>query len=179
MGEIATEEHRVTADTSYLWHEAPVPPGLRVTQVYGWLLCPDTVRVLLLDNAGVFNLPGGTPEARDDDLLAATLAREALEEVQAVIRDPVYLGYQEVREPGSAPYAQVRMTALIDSLGPRRPDPDGGRMYRRLLAPVGDAPAILGWGEPAVAQAAAVGRLARARWGLRVDAPGELAGYAD
>lgn len=52
-------------------------------------------------------------------------------------------------------------------------------MYRRLLAPVGDAPAILGWGEPAVAQTAAVGRLARARWGLRVDAPGELAGYAD
>ncbi|MHB1594849.1 MAG: NUDIX hydrolase [Streptosporangiaceae bacterium] len=145
----------------------------------GWLLCPVTARVLLLDNAGVFNLPGGTPEARDHGVLDATLAREAVEEVQAVIRDPVYLGYQQVREPGTAPYAQVRMTALIGSLGPRRPDPDGGRMYRRLLAPVGDAPAILGWGDPAVAQAAAVARVAGRRWDLRVDAPSEPAGYAD
>ena len=145
----------------------------------GWLLCPDTARVLLLDNAGVFNLPGGTPEARDRGVLDVTLAREVVEEVQAVIRDPVYLGYQEVREPGTLPYAQVRMTALIDSLAPRRPDPDGGRMYRRLMAAVGDAPAILGWGDLAVAQAAAVGRLARHRWGMRVDAPGEPAGYAD
>ena len=167
------------AEVRYIWHEAPVPPGLSVTQVYGWLLCPDTARVLLLDNAGVVNLPGGTPEDRDQGRLDATLAREALEESQAVIRDPVYLGYQEVREPGTAPYAQVRMTALIDSLGARRPDPDGGRMYRRLMAAVGDAPVILGWGDPAVAQAAVVGRVARRRWDLRVDAPGEPAGYAD
>ena len=59
----------MTADVRYLWHEAPVPPGLRVTQVYGWLLCPVTARVLLLENAGVFNLPGGTPEAGDHGVL--------------------------------------------------------------------------------------------------------------
>ena len=24
----------------YKWHEGPVPAGLPVTQVYGWLICP-------------------------------------------------------------------------------------------------------------------------------------------
>jgi 8-oxo-dGTP pyrophosphatase MutT (NUDIX family) len=44
--------------------------------------------------------PGGTPEPFDDGL-AATLAREAFEENQVRIGpDPVYLGYQEVHEPG-------------------------------------------------------------------------------
>jgi hypothetical protein len=47
----------------YLWHEAPVPEGLEVTQVYGWLLCPRTGRVLVQEGKGTFNLPGGTHEA--------------------------------------------------------------------------------------------------------------------
>jgi hypothetical protein len=29
-------------DVRYVWHEGPVPAGLPVTQVYGWLLCPVT-----------------------------------------------------------------------------------------------------------------------------------------
>lgn len=31
----------------FIWHDSPVPAGLRVTQVYGWLLCPVTGRVLI------------------------------------------------------------------------------------------------------------------------------------
>ncbi len=31
----------------YWWHEAPVPAGLEITQVYGYLLCPVTYRVLV------------------------------------------------------------------------------------------------------------------------------------
>jgi hypothetical protein len=27
-----------------VWHDGPVPAGLPVLQVYGWLLCPSTVR---------------------------------------------------------------------------------------------------------------------------------------
>jgi hypothetical protein len=66
-------------EIQYWWHEAPVPAGLEITQVYGYLLCPVTCRVLVQDNDGVFNLPGGTPEPEDADL-AATLMREAFEE---------------------------------------------------------------------------------------------------
>ncbi|WP_242908832.1 hypothetical protein [Actinomadura terrae] len=54
-------------DARYLWHEAAaVPAGLRATQVYGYLLCPMTARVLVQDDDGAFNLPGGTPEEEDD-----------------------------------------------------------------------------------------------------------------
>lgn len=46
------------ADVEYFWHEAPVPADLEITQVYGYLLCPRTGRVLVQDDGGVFNLSG-------------------------------------------------------------------------------------------------------------------------
>jgi hypothetical protein len=115
-------------DVSYAWHEALVPPVLEITQVYGYLLCPDTARVLVQDDGGVFNLPGGTPEPCDSGLVA-TLVREAFEGNQVRVDDAIYLGYQEVRRPGRPAYAQVRMTALIRAFEARRPDP-------RMLAAV-------------------------------------------
>jgi 8-oxo-dGTP diphosphatase len=79
---------RMTAvsEVRYWWHEAPVPPSLEITQVYGYLLCPSTGRVLVQDDDGVFNLPGGTPESYDADLVA-TLVREAFEENQVRVRN--------------------------------------------------------------------------------------------
>lgn len=168
----------VTADdVHYFWHEAAVPAELEVTQVYGYLLCPETARVLVQDDAGVFNLPGGTPEDWDDGI-EATLVRESFEENQVVVTDAVYLGYQEVHRTGRAPYAQVRMAGLIDLFEERKPDPDGGRMYRRLMTSLVEAPRVLGWGEPAVAQAKAAARVAEEVWGLPVASP-HAAGYVD
>jgi hypothetical protein len=46
------------SEVVYIWHEAPVRAGLEVTQVYGYLLCPRTGRVLVQEDAGVFNLNG-------------------------------------------------------------------------------------------------------------------------
>ncbi|WP_345438417.1 NUDIX hydrolase [Actinoallomurus vinaceus] len=161
----------------YFWHEAPVPGGLEVTQVYGFLLCPRTARVLIQDDDGKFNLPGGTPEPFDADL-TDTLVREAFEESQVVVSDAVYLGYQEVNRPHREPYAQVRMVGLIGSFKERRPDPDGGRTYRRLMTPLAAAPGVLGWGEPAVAQAKAAALTAEQRWDLQVASP-EPSGYVD
>jgi 8-oxo-dGTP pyrophosphatase MutT (NUDIX family) len=100
------------SEVRYWWHEAPVPAGLEITQVYGWLLCPQTGRVLVQDDEGVFNLPGGTPEPEDADLVA-TLVREAFEENQVRVGATAYLGYQEVHRPGRAPYAQVRMAGVF------------------------------------------------------------------
>jgi 8-oxo-dGTP diphosphatase len=161
----------------YFWYEAPVPNGLEITQVYGYLLCPVTARVLVQDDAGVFNLPGGTPEPVDIDL-AATLVREASEENQVRVSDLVYLGYQEVHRPGRVPYAQVRMVGRIDAFEERRPDPDGGRTYCRLMTSLAEAPEILGWGEPAVTQAKMAARIAEDLWGLAVSSPAP-AGYVD
>lgn len=165
------------SDVRYVWYEAPVPDGLEITQVYGYLLCPLTGRVLVQDDEGTWNLPGGTPEAWDADL-EATLVREAYEENQVRVGQTAYLGYQEVHRPGRAPYAQVRMTGIIDEFAPRAPDPDGGRVYRRLMTSLDAAPDVLGWGEPAVLQAQAAARVARMAWGLPVDAPA-ASGYVD
>ena len=118
-------------EVRYWWHEAPVPAGLEITQVYGYLLCPGTCRVLVQDDDGVFNLPGGTPEAEDGGDLVATLVREAFEENQVRVGAAAYLGYQEVQRPGRARYAQVRMAGVIEEFAARAPDPDGGRVYRR------------------------------------------------
>jgi 8-oxo-dGTP diphosphatase len=79
----------VAPEVRYWWHEAPVPAGLEITQVYGYLLCPWTCRVLVQDDDGVFNLPGGTPEPEDADL-AATLVREAFEENQVCVGATAY-----------------------------------------------------------------------------------------
>ena len=171
---------RVTtvSEVQYFWHEAPVAAGLEVTQVYGWLLCPVTGRVLLQDDEGTWNLPGGTPEAWDGDL-EDTLIREAFEENQVRIRrgETAYLGYQEVHRPGRAPYAQVRMVGIIDEFAPRAPDPDGGRTYRRYMTALSSAPGVLGWGESAELQAKAAAEVAR-EWGIPVIAP-SAPGYVD
>jgi 8-oxo-dGTP diphosphatase len=121
--------------------------------------------------------PGGTPEPEDADLVA-TLVREAFEENQVRVGATAYLGYQEVHRPGRARYAQVRMAGVIEEFAARAPDPDGGRIYRRLMTSLDAAPDVLGWGEPAVAQARAASRVAWREWGLPVDVPAP-SGYAD
>lgn len=162
----------------FVWHDAPVPAGLRITQVYGWLLCPATGRVLIQQQpSGTYSLPGGTPEPYDDGI-AATLAREAFEENQVRIADaPAYLGYQEVHQPGRAVYAQVRMAGIITEFAPRAPDPDNGRLNRRRMTALGSAPGLLGWGQPAEAQARSAAVAGRG-WGLPVDSPAPD-GYED
>jgi 8-oxo-dGTP diphosphatase len=70
------------------------------------------------------------------------------------------------------------MAGVIEEFAPRAPDPDGGRVYRRLMTSLEAAPGVLGWGEPAVAQARVAARVARWEWGLPVDAPAPP-GYAD
>ena len=170
---------RVTAemDVSYIWNEAPVPEGLEIAKVYGFLICPDTARVLVQECEGSFNLPGGSPEPVDADL-SATLAREALEESQVVVSRTAYLGYQEVRRPGWAPYAQVRMAGLIEGFRSRCPDADSGRLLRRLMCPLADVPAVLGWGEIMEAQAALAARTVQLLWRIPAGTP-RPAGYAD
>jgi len=50
------ERVAAVGEVQHWWPEAPVPAGLEITQVYGYLLCPVTGRVLVQDNGGVFNL---------------------------------------------------------------------------------------------------------------------------
>lgn len=179
-GRVRGEEGIVARDglrPLFTWHETPVPEGLAVTQVYGWLIDPQDGRVLLQERAaeGLYNLPGGRPEPCDGGDPLRTLVREALEESQVHIDvdRAVYLGYQTVVGDAQRPYpyAQLRYAAPILRYEPIAPDPDtDGEMYRRYLTSFGHAPRLLDWGTHGHQQAEAAQRAGRAM-GLPVDNP--------
>lgn len=132
------------------WHSGEVPENLKIKQVYGILFSTDG-RVLLKcevkQEGKCYSLAGGKPEPFDDGM-EGTLRREVLEEVNCTIKEPILVGYQEVNEGnGIPPYAQVRMTAIIDKIGKLQPDPDNGETYERLLTPPQRAIELINWGE--------------------------------
>ncbi|MBE9376297.1 NUDIX domain-containing protein [Saccharopolyspora sp. HNM0983] len=150
----------------FTWHTHPVPDHLPVRQVYGFLFVPDGRLLIRLDH-GKHSLPGGRPEVGEVHY-RDILRREAHEEVTVDIGDPHYLGYQCV-DDGIAPYAQVRMAALITLAHPPLPDPDSGRTYDRLLVHPGKAGDLLAWGETGYQQASAAAEAAVAVFGLPAD----------
>lgn len=125
----------------YSWIKAEVPKGLEVRQVYGFIFSPDG-RILLLEDEGQYNLPGGRPE--NGETYSETLIREATEEVQATIACIEYLGYQLIA--AEEEYAQVRLIAFVDQLQRAAPDPSTGRKYSRLWVPPTELNELLQWG---------------------------------
>lgn len=165
-----------TVDVSFMWCPRPVPQGIPVVQVYGWLL-DDAGRVLVQNTRDRFNLPGGSPESGDADL-AATVIREAMEESQVTVTEVVYLGYEQVQRAGR-PHALVRTVGKVGEFHPRRPDPDGGRLFRRLMTSLAEAPGLLEWGCSGLAQARAATRIAEGWWGLPAGSPTLASCYVD
>jgi hypothetical protein len=70
------------------------------------------------------------------------------------------------------------MAGLIATFRRRRPDADSGRLLRRLMCPLADVPAVLGWSEIMEAQVALTARTARMLWRVPASAP-QPAGYMD
>lgn len=134
---------------SYNWIDTKVPKGLEIRQVYGFVFGPDG-RIVLLEDEGIFNLPGGKPEGGES--MSETLIREAAEEVQITISSPNYLGYQLVTTEEK--FAQVRFVALIDQILLPAPDPSTGRTCRRLWVPLTESNDLLKWGESGAQQIA-------------------------
>ena len=131
------------------WIEDEVPKGVKVTQVYGVVFTEDGRTLLKSEYKNgelVYSLAGGTPEDFDNST-EETLRREFIEEVNTTLKNEVYyLGYQEVDEcDGSPKYAQIRMTALIDNIGNKQPDPDNGKTYDRVLVGAKKAIELLDW----------------------------------
>jgi 8-oxo-dGTP diphosphatase len=160
--------------TEFDWREEPVPAGLPVLQVHGWL-ADETGRFLLRDDAdgARFQLPGGHCDSGDDGW-TATWLRECREESQVrVVRESVaYLGHQVVTGDlrAAGPYLQVRLFGVIEAVGPPAPDPDSGYTYRRLMTSATLAARLLAWGRPGEQQARAAA-LAGHRLGLPTNQP--------
>ena len=153
----------------FTWHNGEVPSELKVRQVYGLVFTRDGRMLLMVKDkqtGKVFSLAGGTPEEFDVDK-EATLRRELVEEVNVTIEKPITVGYQEVdEENGIKPYAQFRMTAIIDNIGPRLPDPDNGETYERILTTPTRAIELLNWGEVGKQQIEAAVKIAKEQLGI-------------
>jgi len=138
------------------WHYGEPPKDMPIRQVYG-IVFDEYERVLLKaenkHNDIVYSMFGGTPEDFDKDRIA-TLKREFIEEANTTLKDPIYLvGYQMIEGDGDRPvYAQLRMVAMIDTLGEKLPDPDNGKTYDRVFVSPKHAISLLGWGEVATRQ---------------------------
>ncbi|MET9827244.1 MULTISPECIES: NUDIX domain-containing protein [Streptomyces] len=113
--------------------------------------------------------PGGTMETTDPTP-EDTLHREAAEEAQLALTDPVRLGWvlDKTGEVygGVGPNARLRLAARVTAIGPAAVDPATGHPFARLLAAPAQAAALLGWGPPGARQAQLAAETARQRWGL-------------
>lgn len=160
------------------WHAEPLPTDLPVKQAWGWLFMPDGRVIVVIDpNDRHPALPGGTVEPTDISP-EATLLREAVEEAQTTIGEPLRLGwaYDAAGDVSGrlGPCARLRLAAPVDSVGPARVDPATGRTFARLLATPGQAAALLSWGDQGQQQAELAAHLAHQRWGIPHAAPGPV-----
>jgi len=112
--------------STYRWIESEVPKELEIRQVYGFIF-DSGGRILILDDEGKYNLPGGRPE--NGESAVETLVREVREEVQVSIASIEYLGYQLI--DGDEKFAQVRMACEAEQIFPSATDPSTGRSYKR------------------------------------------------
>ena len=153
------------------WHNGEVPKGMEIRQVYGLIFTKDG-RILLTvedkESGKKYSLAGGTPESYDTDM-GATLRRELIEEINTTIEEPVLVGYQEIdEEDGSAKYAQVRMSAIIDNIGPRQVDPATGKIYGWILTSPKEAINLINWGEVGKLQIEEAVKIAKEKLGLNI-----------
>ncbi|MFI7382804.1 NUDIX domain-containing protein [Streptomyces sp. NPDC049813] len=154
-----------------------VPDGLHVRQAWGWCFLPDGRVVLGADpgpRGALPMLPGGTTE-HTDPTPEDTLHREAAEEAQLTLVDPVRLGWvldeTGAVYGGTGPNARLRLAARVTAVGPAAADPATDRTVARLLTTPAQAAALLGWGPAGARQAQLAAALAHDRWGLPVARP--------
>lgn len=161
----------------FVWHSGDVPQNLKVTQVYGIVFNADGLVLLKVENKKdrrVYSFGGGTPENFDDSR-ETTLRREMMEELNTTLQSKlISVGYQEVNEEnGKPPYAQMRMTALVDKVGAKQPDPDNGDTYDRLFTTPNQAIKLLGWGDVGKNQILEAVKLAQKHFGIKIYADDE------
>jgi ADP-ribose pyrophosphatase YjhB (NUDIX family) len=153
----------------FTWYDGEVSEGMQIKQVYGLIFSSDgrlLLRNEVKDNKTEYSLAGGHPEIYDDGI-EGTVRRELVEEVNITITKPIIVGYQKVdEEDGTPPFAQVRMTALIDNVGAVRPDPDNDKTYDRFLVSPLKAAELLNWGEVGYSQIKAAMNIAINSFGI-------------
>ncbi|WP_435240117.1 NUDIX hydrolase [Streptomyces sp. YPW6] len=180
----ALDRHNVHVRYRPLWdsplNRDPVPDRLPVRQAWSWCFMPDGRVVLVADpgpRGALPMLPGGTVESSDARPEQA-LRREAAEEAQLALTDPVRLGWvlDETGEVcgGVGRNARLSLAARVTAIGPAAVAPATGHCFVRLLAAPAQAAALLGWGPPGARQAQLAASTAQERWGLPTPSPAAI-----
>ena len=133
------------------WYSGNPPDNIKIQQVYGVAFDNHgriLVRIDKTTGKNDYNLAGGKPEVYDKTMID-TLRREFIEEVNTTLTDQIKLiGYQTVEYDNNLPmYAQVRMACVIKNVGIKKPDPDNGKTYDRILCSPSKAINLLSWGD--------------------------------
>lgn len=153
------------------WENGSVPKTMEIKQVYGIIFARDG-RILLKTEQKSdhikYSLAGGHPEPYDEGI-EGTCRRELIEEINTTIYRPIYVGYQLVDEEDGTPlYAQVRMAAVIDTIGPVRPDLDNGKIYGRFMTTPARASKLLNWGDVGEAQVHRATEIVEHEFGIKL-----------
>ncbi|WP_229829377.1 hypothetical protein [Streptomyces massasporeus] len=115
---------------------------------------------------------------KTDETPEDTMHREAAEEAQLTLADPVRLGWvlDETGEVygGVGPNARLRLAARVTDIGPAAVDPATGHRFALLLVTPTQAATLLGWGRPGARQAQLAAQMARERWGLPTARPAAI-----
>ncbi|MFF1762294.1 NUDIX domain-containing protein [Streptomyces sp. NPDC058266] len=180
----ALDHHDVHVRYRPLWesplNRGPVPEPLPVQQAWAWCFVPDGRVVLVADpgpRGALPMLPGGTVE-KTDGTAEDTLHREAAEEAQLTLTDPVRLGWV-FDETGAVygavgPNARLRLAARVTGIGPATVNPATGHPFARLLATPAQTAALLGWGPPRARQARLAAETPQEHWGLPTARPAAI-----
>jgi 8-oxo-dGTP pyrophosphatase MutT (NUDIX family) len=118
-------------------------------QVYG-IVFNDAGEILLIQEAGKWKIPGGTPEGEETAI--DTLKRELVEEADVEVLQVLPLGAQRVEYPNNPSkkegdlFYQYRYVCLADKLLERTPDPDNGIIHPRMFVPAEKVTEYVQWG---------------------------------
>ena len=122
-------------------------------QIYG-IVFNDSDEVLVIsEEPGKWQIPGGTPEQGETP--EQTMTREFLEEADVTLKKIKFIGAQKIefldqdnpnKEEGSLFY-QLRFIADIDKILPQTPDPDGGDIHPRKFVDFKELTEYIKWGD--------------------------------
>lgn len=120
------------------------PSDITVSQVVGF--CFDAKgNILLVKNKRGWGFPGGHPEVGETVLM--TLDRELMEEANVTVKDPVFIGYMEVKDPlndsvEGQHYIQLRYIAEIRNMSDFTKEFETSE---RMLVPAEKLPEYIEW----------------------------------
>ena len=122
-------------------------------QIYGIVFNDKSEVLVISEEPGKWQIPGGTPEYGETS--EQTITREFIEEADVTLKNIKFIGAQKIeyfdqdnpnKEEGNLFY-QLRFVADVDKILPQTPDPDGGNIHPRKFVNFNELTKYVNWGD--------------------------------